>query len=192
MLTAKELKERDPQRFESEYWKWSENAAHDDWWEGVYEGFQLDNDPKGVHIDLSKTYFSLGYCQSDHAQIGGYIDFAEWMQAHGYDTKYLALYLDAKDYGANADIGRSWVSLEYIPGNVAPRGVFSDLPEEAWDEMVTEQRDAEDWEDLMYETVKDLNNELYTQLVQEYEYLTSEDMFVEDCEANDVLFEVEE
>ena len=192
-MNVHELKEKHPDQFDREYQKWYPNAlTHYDWWDGVYEMFRNDCEPKGVHIDLSRTYFSISYSQGDHAEIGGYIDFAEWMKANGYDKQYLPLYLDAKEYCAFADIARRGVSLNYYPGNTRPSGIFSDLPEEAWDELVEEQWKAEDWEKLLDETVKDLNHELYKLLVQEYEYLTSESAFVEDCYANDVEFEVEE
>lgn len=188
-MDINELKEKHPDRFDREYQEW---AAHDmgyDWWDGVYEMFREDCEPKGVHIDLSRTYFNLGYCQSDHAEIGGFIDFAAWMEANGYDKQYQPLYLDAKEYGANMTINRLGVLFDYYPGNTYPQGVFADLPEDAWDELVEEQYKAEDWEKLLDETVKGLNHDLYKRLVQEYEYLTSEESFVEYCIANDVTFD---
>jgi hypothetical protein len=188
-MDINELRGKHPDLFDREYQKW---AAHDmgyDWWDGVYDQLRLECEPKGVHIDLERTYFQLSYSQGDHAEIGGFIDFAAWMEANGYDKQYQPLYLDAKEYGANMTIGRRWVSMDYAPGDTYPQGVFSDLPEDAWDELVEEQYKAEDWENLLDETVKDLNHDLYKRLVEEYEYLTSEESFVEYCIANDVTFD---
>ena len=188
-MDINELREKHPDLFDREYQEW---LAHDmgyDWWDAVYDQFRLECEPKGVHIDLSRTYFSLGYSQSDHAEIGGFIDFAAWMEANGYDKQYQPLYLDAMEYGANMTINRRGVSMDYAPGNTYPQGVFSDLPEDAWEELVEEQYKAEDWEKLLDETVKDLNHDLYKRLVGEYGYVPSEESFVEYCIANDVTFD---
>lgn len=194
MMNVNQLKETDPRRFEKEYQKWMSNALDYEWWDFVYEQFQEDCQAHGFDVDLNRTYFSLGYCQSDHASFEAVIDFSAWMTKHGYDQKYLALWLDVQEYGDNVASyrgNRAWVNFDYRPGYCNPSGVFSDLPVEAWDALCEEQWAAEDWEKLLLETCRELEDDLYRRLRDEYEHLTSEDAFVDSCMANETEFDEE-
>jgi hypothetical protein len=42
------------------------------------------------------------------------------------------------------------------------------------------------------EEARDYAQDIYTQLEEEHDYLTSEESFIEHCECNDVQFDVEE
>ena len=83
-------------------------------------------------------------------------------------------------------------NLDCSPGNCVPSGVFKDLPQEDWDALVEEQLAAEDWEQLILDQCEALASDLHSALVDEYEYLTSEEQFIESCECNDVTFDLEE
>lgn len=195
-LTAKELKERSPSQFEREYWEWVSNSFSYDWWDGVYDCFVADCEPMGITVDPGRIYFSLSYSQGDYASFEGCIDLGKWMDHQGYSEKYLALRLDAEEFGAYGHIrgqqNGTYVDLDYYPGQTSPTGVFSDLPQEAWDELVEEQFKAEEWDDHMSEQVRSLADDLYRRLQQEYEYLSSEEQFIESCECNDVTFYVDD
>ena len=73
----------------------------------------------------------------------------------------------------------------------APSGVFSDLPQTDWEELVDAQADAADMEDSVLTWCKDLAHELYINLRDEYEWRTSKEAFLESCECNEITFEVE-
>jgi hypothetical protein len=196
-LTASELQVQDHKRFQKEYSKWQEYAADYDWWDCMEESFKNSMGEKGVSV--SRIYFSLSYSQGDYASFEGSISVDEWMAHKGYDNTYPALYLAAKDYGEFARVSShnnrgSWprVNLDYLVGNTDPAGIFKHLDREAWDELVYEQFSAAGLEDEMQSFVEDECRQLYRDLRDEYEYLTSEESFIESCECNDVTFEIEE
>lgn len=196
-LTAKELQAADPKRFQREYLKWTEYAADYDWHEYVEEVFKRDMADKGISV--SRIYFSISYSQGDYASFEGGISVDEWMAHKGYDETYPALYLAAKDYCEFAQVstrnrgGGSLVNLDgNLAGNTYPTGIFKGLDQEAWDELVYEQFSAAGLEDEMQSDVDAISRQLYRDLREEYEHLTSEESFIESCECNDVTFELEE
>lgn len=189
-----ELKANYPDRFAKAYNEWLRYALDYDWWEPVYEAFEEDNKALALTIDRKGTTFSAGYCQSDHVHLVGHMPFDRWMEVYGYSTTYPALWADAKQYRAGLQFHRrhyrsSSVQLDYAPGNTYPAGVFSELPVEAWDELLREQFDAEDWEGLATETLRSLEADLLRRLRDEAEDLTSEESFIAVCEANEYTFE---
>lgn len=198
-MNITELKEHDPKRFEREYWKWAEHEPGYNWWDCTYEHFVETAAAAGVEVNPKDIEFSISYSQGDGATFAASVDFAPWMEKHGYAEKYVALYQDALEYGAHCSVRKVWrggwsmsANLEFSPGNCVPSGVFKDLPQEAWDALVEEQLAAEDWERLILDHCNDLSSDLYRALVAEYEYLTSEEQFIESCECNDVTFDLEE
>lgn len=196
-LTATELKERDPKRFEKKYWDWVSYSCDHDWWSYIEENFKADMAVLGCGVDSIE--FSLSYSQGDGAAFNGSVDMARFLEHQGLKEKYLPLWYDFKECGAYARVrsGNSRsnyvrVNLDHYPGSTYPAGVFSLLSQEAWDELTAEQLGAEDWEELVQEWAREKCDELYHQLQDEHEYLTSEEEFIASCEANDVTFEVEE
>jgi len=201
-ISASELQTRDPKRFEREYSKWTEYNLDYDWWGGSYDLFKEDMTTEGVDVD--NLYFSISYSQGDYASFEGTIDVSEWMQRNKdgdqtYAEKYPALFLAICDYGGCASVssgGRdSWPSVNWdgaCVGNTPPAGIFAMLEPEAWDELVADQYAGAGIEDVLQEWVKGKCRELYDQLLEEYEYLNSEESFIESCEYNDVTFEIEE
>ena len=193
-LTALELKERDPKEFDRQYWAWTEYAADYDWWDCDIDWFKKDMDGRGVYVSDVEFESNYGWSAGFH----GNMDLHVLIEHLGLKDKYLALWYDAKNYGAIVKFDTStWgVSqrvreVEYFPGNCYPDGVFKDLPQEAWDAMVSEQFDAEDWEKLALDWVQPYVDKLADDLEKDYEYLTSEEAFLESCEANEITFEVE-
>ena len=201
-VTAQELLEQDPKRFREEYLKWTEYALDYDWWEYMEERLREDLAPAGVR-DI-KLQFSLSYSQSDYATFEGRIDVHKWMDVTKYGEltyaeKYPALHLALADYGEDASVttyNRSCCARVNLDGNVAgntyPAGIFTGLEQEAWDELVEEQLSSAGLEDEMQSDVDAECQELYTDLRDEYEHMTSEESFIESCECNDITFEIEE
>jgi len=193
-MNITELKEHDPKRFEREYWEWAKHEPGYDWWDGAYDMFVSKAAGEGVDVNPR----SISYSQGDGAAFDGDVDLAAWMEKHGFAEKYPALYLDAQNYGASVSVttyGRGFsmrANLDFTNGQCLPAGVFKDLPQEDWDELVEEQLGQEDWERLILDHCKSLAHGLYTYLKKEYEYLTSEEQFIERCMCNEVTFDQEE
>lgn len=190
------LREHYPQRFQQEYWDWVSNHFSYDWWDYVYEDFSNRMAEKGVRVE--DITFSLSYSQGDGAAFGGTINIAEFMEHTGMVDELAPLYLDMKNYGAYAVVSSrrgnySYVSsVEYAPGNCNPSGIYSELPQEVWDELVAQQYEQSDIEKRMDEFVRDASDDLYNELEKEYEYLSSEEQFIEWAKCDDVMFDVEE
>ena len=195
-LTAKELQTQNLKRFKREYESWREYALDHDWWEYVYEGFKEDVRPFGVTV--ADIQFSVGYSQSDHAVFSGRIDVADFMQEKGWDETYPALYLAVKDCGDYATVDTTYRSNARVNydgacvGNTYPAGVFTNLEQDAWDELVEEQYSGAGLEDEMQSYVSEVCDDLYRTLRDESEHLLSEESFIESCECNDITFEIEE
>ena len=159
-------------------------------------------EPAGVH-DV-KIEFSLSYSQGDYATFTGRIWVHEWMDAtkdgdQTYAEKYPALRLALEDYGDHASVttyGRACgARVNYdgaCAGNTYAAGVFSGLEQEAWDELIEEQLSYAGLEQALQDYVDAVSHQLYRDLHDEYEHLTSEESFIESCECNDVTFEIEE
>lgn len=193
---------QDPKRFQSEYLKWTEYAADYDWWDYMEERLKETLAPAGVRVE--KLQFSLSYSQGDYATFTGSIDVAMWMETNKdgeqtYAEKYPAMFLAAQDYGERATVATrhrscgATVNLDdsYV-GNTYPSGIFSAMDQEAWDELVEEQRDAASLEQALQDYVDAISSQLYRDLQSEYEHLTSEESFIESCECNEETFETEE
>lgn len=199
-ITALELSHIAPKEFQKEYLKWVEHALDYQWWEFIHDELTKRLEPAGV--DVKALYFNISYSQGDYATFAGRINVAQWMESTKCDAeltyaqKYLALYLAELDYGAYANVspnhrgGNASVSYDaYVIGNTFPEGVFSALDQDAWDALVADQHAEADLEAAMQKYVDDISDTLYDQLSDEYEHLTSEESFIEDCECNDEEFD---
>ena len=194
-VTAKELKELDPKLFEKEYYEWQEYAG-DYFAEGVQEGFTEDMAKFGLRVD--DIEYSGFYHQGSFARFTGRINIAEWMEAvGGMSVQYPALYLGVKDDGSYARVTTlhrmgMTIDIEEWAHDAAPSGVFSGLDQEAWSELVEEQGRDADLERELEKWCEDMAGELYKTLETAYEWAVSEEQFLESCEANETMFEVEE
>jgi len=194
-MNVTELRERDPKRFEKEYHEWCQYTPSYDWWDCVEADFIADCGKLGVHVD--STTFSGFYSQGDGAAFVGRVYVYEWMEQKGHHITHPAAYLGCKDDGSyvRLETGRGnnmRANLEEYANQTAPSGVFTGLDQQAWEELVDAQISELSIEDEVLSFCEDLAQELYTDLRDEYEHLTSEEMFIEHCEANEVTFEESE
>ena len=191
-MNVTELKERNPKRFEKEYYEWSANALNYEWWDCIEADFIESCGKLGVRVD--STTFS-GFCsQGDGAAFTGRVYVYEWMEQKGHHITHPAAYLGCKDDGSyvRLETGRSnnmRANIEEYANQTAPSGIFAGLEQEAWEELVDEQISELSIEEEVLSFCNDLAQELYTNLRDEYYYLTSEAMFIEHCEANEITFE---
>lgn len=195
-ITAKELKTHDPKRFEKEYYKWLAYESNDDWADYTYERFIEKCVPLGVRVDECSC--SGFYSQGDGAAFTGKVDLGVYMRLHKLDEKYLALYLAVLDDASRFDITVSHhgtmglSSYNMCANQTLPSGVFSDLDQEAWDELIMEQEKYADLETDVLKYINDLADELYTDLEAEYEHMTSEESFIDSCDCNEITFDIED
>ena len=199
-VTAQELKAQDPKRFEREYYKWLGYAHDYDWWDCIEDDFKIVMGVPGVRVD--RIFFSLSYSQGDYAGFSGRIDVARWMAnvKHSKDETYAeafpALYIAVVQDGTYAVVSESHrnrccvdycTSIEYTD----PEGVFQFLEDGAWHELLRQQEADSDLEAELVEWVNNKAHDLYRQLRDEYESISSEAAFIESCDCNEVQFEIE-
>ena len=201
-VTASELKEMDPRQFEREYFRWAEWAWDDYYVEDAQSYFIDMYRPKGIEIESLR--YSISYSQGDYASFDGRVFLADWMEAvppcpggPTYAERYPALYLACREDGSymgvrGEDSRFGWrASFEESWMGVGPCGVFSGLDEEDWEELVADQAREAGLEVEVLRYCKDIGHELFRYLQDSYESATSEEAFIESCEANDVKFEIE-
>lgn len=199
-MDVHELKRDYPREFQKLYERWYSTACHYNWWADVYEGFvERMQDEFGLEVDPDHIWFTL-HQQGAGATFRGRMKFAKLMQLLGHDQTHLPLYLAAEE-------NESWVSFSerscrhgtmYADVDSPsywrswPQGVFKDMPQDAWDDLVNEQFASEDWDVVAGRWAQDCADELYKELDAEYDSMTSEEAYVEHCLANDVVFNEED
>lgn len=200
-LTARELREHDPKRFDREYYDWLQYAAWDDWHDPIIDGLIERCEALGIAVRRQNVHYSGFHSQGDGLGFSGCAHMHHALERMGKKDQYLALWHALNDYGAVAQInatGRRYISsvdawYDFAPGNTYPAGIFKDLSHEAWDELVSEQAEAvfPELEEFLLEECRDLAYDCYRELQDEYDDITSEEAFIESCEANEITFEIE-
>ena len=194
-VTAQELKELDPKRFEKEHHKWQEYAADYDWAEWVKEDYESQMKCEGIKVDNFE--WDVSYSQGDGAAFNGHVVVHEWMAANPqYMEQYQALYLACKQDGSyvtlrtgrgmsmHANLNESWWATD-------PCGIFHMLDKDTWCELVDDQSSTANLEDEIKSTCERFMSEMYYKLRDEYEHVTSEESFIDSCECNEITFEIE-
>ena len=191
-MNIHELKETDPERFEREYWSWVEHECDYEWWDSVKECFK--ERMKEFGLDVYKIAFSLSYSQGDYATFEGYIAIDELLEK--LYPEQIVLIQEFRDWGCEpVDYRRSgtpYIDLRWCPGNTYPSGLFKDLDQDAWSALTEQAADDFDLERTVNDWLEAQASELYDDLQKEYEYLTSEEQYIEYCECNDIAFDDEE
>ena len=202
-VTAQELKQLDPRRFEREFSKWAEWQWQDDWIiDDVQSRFTELYKPKGIEIE--ELHYCISYSQGDFASFSGRVFLAEWMDATPvckdgptYAERYPALYIACNEDGSylrikGEDNRRGWrVDFEEAWHSIGPTGIFANMPDEDWESLVTDQAYEADLEKEIREYCQSIGREIYRELSDYFLDATSEDAFMEWCEADSVTFEVE-
>jgi hypothetical protein len=194
-ITAAMLQELDPNQFEKEYYKWMEFALDYEWYDYLYTQFKADCLPKGVRVDNIR--FSGFGSQGDGAAFDGQVDIPTYMELQGLHETYPALYLAVVDDGSRIGVrqnhrGNMEIYNYHVYANqTAPSGVFENLDQQAWEELIDAQEREVDFDDAVLKFCRELTAELYKDLQAEYEHLASKKSFIESCNCNEVLFEIE-
>lgn len=202
-LSVHELKKTDRRSFEREYSKWTEWQWEDDWYvENAKEIFTEKYKPKGIEIE--QLHYSISFSQGDYASFSGRVFLSYWMETvqiapdgPTYAERYPALYLACREDGSYMNIHgeddrRGW-RCDYQEGwyNTPPSGIFANLSDDDWEDLVNEQAGEADLETEILGYCRSIGRELYDHLSDAYMEATSEEAFIESCEANGITFEVE-
>jgi hypothetical protein len=189
-VTAKELKELDPKRFDKEYYAWLEYAADYDWWEWLEDSFKCDMKEAGISVEriAFETY-------PRNAMFDGHVDVSRFMQHLILDEQYPALALAVAQDGSYVTVrsgryGNAFNLNEHLY-NTSPEGVFRYLDDQAWEELLDEQLSQSELETRIEEFCADACSRLARDLEADYDHITSEESFIESCECNEISFEIE-
>ena len=191
-----ELKALDPKRFEKEHQNFLDNGPYHEWWDTVEDDFKQQMDELGVQV-ADIQFEGIDYGHADAAWQGSF-HLAPFMKRKGLDERYPALYLAVEH-------DRSWARV-YLTGwrnktlevdiqentrFMAPRGIFSELDEEVWEELLDDQWRESGIEEVVREFAQDKADDLLEALRSEWDHISSEEYFIESCEINEVKFELE-
>lgn len=179
------------------------NGLDYDWWDCQEERLKEDMEEIGITVD--KMYFSGFYTQGSGACFEGHVDdWPKFLWETGLWQQYLRCFANADELGR-----MEWTtcgncphenSLEFNDWELVMRTVHQDqdwtqaeggIAQETFNDY-TEKQFRQELEDLPGEVeqiVKDTCHQLYKDLQEDWEYLTSMEAFEETCEANDWEFE---
>lgn len=184
------------------------NVAHIDWWDGVYDCFKSEMEELGIEVD--RMYFSGFWSQGDGACFeGGVSDWSKFLPSLGKTCP--ALIKNAEHNGWKFHVTHSghyyhehctdFSETYYLnhPDNSDASDdddwlrwcspYKTDIQNAAFLTMLR-QHNIDDLHAEFVEAFKDHMRELYSQLEQEYDYLTSDEAILDSLEANDMLEDV--
>lgn len=199
-VTAAELKELDPRRFEQEFYDWANNCAlWDEWTESIEEMFKDEVKPFGVLVERIEYDIGGGRPQAIFIGRVAFDEFMEEYKVEGvplselYPALYLAVCDDQSWVKVDSNYRRMGFHLDVREqvSTTTPQGIFAGLDREAWESLLDEQWFACGLEQWVREFVEDKCGDLARDLQAEYEHLTSEEAFLESCECNEITFELE-
>lgn len=193
---------------------WYEHGADYDWYDDTYERFKEEGYELGFQLGVIN--FSGFYSQGDGACWSGHIDVVAWLRSHCDDSiaRDAWIQLITEDYASkHIPIGFSGhyshsgaMNVSYWEGMIDGECTDTD------DGIVLLQRDTifkgmhykdllniitssdfpykntSDLAEAIEESARDYADELYKQLREEYEYITSEANLIEMCEINEWVF----
>ena len=183
--------------------KYREINVYDDWWNNVYEQFHERMSKVGIHVD--DIAFSGVWSQGDGACFaGGVHDIGVFMEAHELTSSYPMTAKLVNETDSAVNISSSFSHGLYCHEHTADINLevdrFKDWIADAYNselqEAVVDALDAElesEYEGLLTdcaEIFRDYMRELYKELENEYDYLTSDEAVMEAIVAND-LYEPE-
>ena len=195
-MNIQELKDKYPEAYEKAYQAWSYDggdACFDGWWDSVYEGAIEDGKAKGFIID--DIQFTGFYSQGDGASWTGSMDIKGYLAATGQLTEpeYSVLCALVDDGWCEAVMHVGRTSSRYSHENTmtiddayryarygadtVQNGVYAGM--RIVDAVEFVEQASIRLESEMLEAARDYARDIYRSLRDEYEYLTSEERFVE-------------
>ena len=197
-VSAAELKELDPKEFERQYYKWVEYHH----WEPAEPECYLSLEEHGFEWDeIRPIGYSLGYSQSDVANIYGIVDVTKWIRFHGREVDHHALlvaleagvaytkYARIKPFNERCWSKASYEGCAHHIDNGDDLGPYAGMDPEEFNDLFDDQ--ARSLEDELTEWAEDQSRQLYDALMKDYEYATSKEQFIEWADCNDETFDLE-
>ena len=189
---------------------WCEHGIWDDWYEDTYERFKEEGYALGFVID--KMNFTGFYSQGDGACWEGQIDVATWLKTHTEDSiardawcaliaedfcdKHFSIHFRGHYSHSNTMtcVGWDWVDEngeeDYL--YLTKPSIFQGMHYKELHNLIRSTdfpyTDPNDIEQAGFESAKEYADELYKQLREEYEYITSTENLIEMCDINDWKF----
>lgn len=181
------------------------NVEDDDWWDCTYANFKVSMTAIGIEVD--KMYFSGFWSQGDGACFAGRVsDWDLFLRSLGYTDNVLIQH--AIDHFSFSVRHSGYYSHENCtvfnadlctPDSAAdedfaerygpyPWGT-DDIRTKAWVALLN-QYDSTKLEDEFEEAFKEHMRQLYKNLEEEYDYLTSDEVVWESLEANGMTTEL--
>lgn len=172
--------------------KYHDINVDNDWWEYTYGEFKLDMLIKGITVN--DINFSGFYSQGDGASFTGRIDMIQFLKVHNLEQEYMAATFFAEQGELWGEIGRK--NHRYSHENSVDVNLIEDTYNN-YEENSTRHQVYETMFKVLELEWKDLNEQvnkicrgymqdLYRQLRDEYEYLTSKEVIWETIVANDL------
>lgn len=199
-MNIQELKEKHPKAFDKAYWAWCDHAVGYPWWDDTIDFFVEKGKEFGFHIDGDSLEFNL---HRQYAIVTGRVDLCKLAEARGLlsDPMWFAISELAKDgFAGSVSVKHSGYSRSsstidfYTYGGVGDsREVMRAGPLAGMavaDLVNAHGADAMDEavESEVQDYINDFESFVLKTLDDEYEYLTSEENFMESCEANEYDF----
>lgn len=181
----------DQQRNELIEKHWDINVDYE-WWDCTYDEFKLDMQTKGITVD--DMNFTGFYSQGDGASFTGKVDMIQFLKFHELEQQYIGATFFAGQGELWADLIRN-NSRYYHENSVdvfLEEDTFDnfedgDIRGEVYKRMIEILQD--EWKDLeeqVEQICKGYMQDLYKQLRDEYEALTSKEAIWETIVANDL------
>ena len=190
---------------------WYEHGAEYEWWDCTYESFKEEGYELGFLV--GKMNFSGFYSQGDGACWSGQIDIVQWLRAHTSDSiaRDAWIQLINEDFaekhipiGFNGHHSHSGtMSVAYwenllnadLEGDdvfLFKDSIFKGMHYKDLLNIITSSdfpyKSEADIAEAIEQSAKDYADELYKQLREEYEYITSTENLIEMCDINDWKF----
>lgn len=178
MKTMRDLLQADPHEYQRQYEAWVNTQFDYDWWDCVYEGF-CEQHPE---FDSDYRLFTFD-CYRNECCIGGSLSLKYVFDKYNLWEEGTAQCLQILDYRSYVPINPRRSSMymgdvEYWHSSYGAC-LFEGVEEEALKEIMDDWLQSVDLEKLCVEAAKDLAHELLKDLQAEYEWLSSEENFLE-------------
>lgn len=201
------LNELDPRAQQRAYENWARDEPSYDWWDSIYENAIADGKERG--FEIQKINFT-GFCsQGDGACWQGYIllpEFLDWaerqmpllLSLHQINLIRAAAENELCENSIKVTADGRYChegtmrllygfGVDYSdPDEFLDTGFFAGMSQYDFYELIAPHQDEAS--NILLEAARDFAREIYKNLEEEYEYLTSEEYFREMAEINEWEF----
>ena len=169
---------------------WDINVDHD-WYQYTYDEFKIEMQTKGITVD--DMNFTGFHSQGDGASFTGRIDMCQFLKVHGLEEHYMGAVFFAGQGELYADIrrGSSRYCHEHSVEATLIEDTYNNFDDETRFEIYTRMEEVlnDEWQELEEEVNKICRGymqDLYRQLRDEYEALTTKEAIWETIVANEL------